>query len=57
MAQAPIRTFLDSGVLITAFKGQPLPGGPAVAVLKDPDRIFLRSIYRSVLVKIVYLFG
>ena len=45
MAQAPIRTFLDSGVLITAFKGQPLPGGPAVAVLKDPDWIFLSSPY------------
>ena len=45
MAQAPIRTFLDSGVLITAFKGQPVPGGPAVAVLKDPNRIFLSSPY------------
>src|ERR1019366_6048404 len=30
---------------MTAFKGQPLPGGLAVAVLKDPDRIFLSSPY------------
>ena len=45
MAQAPIRTFLDSGVLITAFKGQLSPGGPAIAVLKDPNRIFLSSPY------------
>jgi predicted nucleic acid-binding protein len=45
VAQGPIRTFLDSGVLITAFKGQPLAGAPAAAVLKDPNRIFLSSPY------------
>jgi predicted nucleic acid-binding protein len=39
----PIRTFLDSGVLIAAFKGQPSVGDPAARVLKDTNRVFLSS--------------
>jgi predicted nucleic acid-binding protein len=39
----PIRTFLDSGVLIAAFKGQPSIGDPARQILKDADRVFLSN--------------
>jgi hypothetical protein len=38
-----IRTFLDSGVLITAYNARPELKAPALAVLKDPGRIFLSS--------------
>ena len=44
MARA-IRTFLDSGVLITAFKGAPALRERALQVLEDPDREFLSSPY------------
>jgi predicted nucleic acid-binding protein len=37
------RTFLDSGVLIAAYGARPELKTPALAVLKDPDRIFLTS--------------
>jgi len=37
------RTFLDSGVLIAAYKGLPSVGEPAVVILEDPGRIFLSS--------------
>ena len=37
------RTFLDSGVLITAYKGSPSIEEPAGLILADPDRIFLSS--------------
>src|SRR5712692_1761397 len=40
-----IRTFLDTGVLITAYNGQPDPQAFALNVLKDPHRIFLSSPY------------
>jgi predicted nucleic acid-binding protein len=39
----PIRTFLDSGVLIYAYKGQPHLREPALRVLRDPRRVFLSS--------------
>lgn len=38
-----IRTFLDSGVLIAAFKGASQLREPALRVLEDPDRLFLSS--------------
>lgn len=43
MARRLIRTFLDSGVLIAAFKGGPALAAPAAAMLNDPNRIFLSS--------------
>ena len=39
----PIRTFLDSGVLIAAYKGSPWIEAPANNILDDPDRVFLSS--------------
>ena len=39
----PIRTFLDSGVLIAAFKGAPELREMALQILEDPDRVFLTS--------------
>jgi len=39
----PIRTFLDSGVLIAAYKGSPSIEAPAINILDDPNRIFLSS--------------
>jgi predicted nucleic acid-binding protein len=38
-----IRTFLDSGVLIAAYKGSPSIEEPAGRILDDPDRVFLSS--------------
>lgn len=43
MARHAIRTYLDSGVLITAYNGAPGLREPALRVLGDPDRIFLSS--------------
>ena len=37
------RTFLDSGVLIAAYNARPELKAPALAVLKDPNRVFLSS--------------
>jgi len=37
------RTFLDSGVLITAYNARSELKAPALAILKDPNRIFLSS--------------
>ena len=37
------RTFLDSGVLIAAYTARPELKVPALAVLKDPGRVFLSS--------------
>jgi len=37
------RTFLDSGVLIAAYNARPELKAPALAILKDPNRIFLSS--------------
>jgi predicted nucleic acid-binding protein len=39
----PIRTFLDSGVLIAAYKGSPSLEAPAIDILDDPNRVFLSS--------------
>lgn len=39
----PIRTFLDSGVLIAAFKGPPQLRESALQTLEDPGRLFLTS--------------
>lgn len=88
----PIRTFLDSGVLIAAYKGLPSIEAAAIDILDDPNRVFLsspfvrhevspkalynrqqdeyrfyqkyfhtiekpgKSIYRTSLVKVIYLF-
>ena len=38
-----IQTFLDSGVLITAYNGQPDLRERALAILEDRNRIFLSS--------------
>lgn len=38
-----IRTFLDSGVLIAAYKGSPALAAAAIQVLNDPARLFLAS--------------
>ncbi len=39
----PIRTFLDSGVLIAAYKGSPSIEAAAITILDDPNRVFLSS--------------
>ena len=39
----PIRTFLDSGVLIAAYKGSPSVEASAIGILDDPNRVFLSS--------------
>lgn len=39
----PTRTFLDSGVLIAAYKGLASIEEPAGVILGDPDRVFLAS--------------
>lgn len=39
----PIRTFLDSGVLIAAFNGPSQLREVALQTLEDPDRVFLTS--------------
>jgi predicted nucleic acid-binding protein len=43
MARRAVRTYLDSGVLITAYNGAPALKEPALRVLEDPDRVFLCS--------------
>ena|ERR1051326_6742187 len=39
----PIRTFLDSGVLITAYKGSPSVLVAAINVLNDPEAAGIRT--------------
>ena len=39
----PIRTFLDSGVLIAAYRGSPPVGEAASNIVDDPNRLFLSS--------------
>jgi predicted nucleic acid-binding protein len=39
----PTRTFLDSGVLIAAFKGATHLRELALQILEDPERVFLTS--------------
>jgi len=43
VARSSIRTYLDSGVLITAYNGAPELKELALRVLEDPDRVFLCS--------------
>ncbi len=43
MARRAIRTYLDRGVLITAYNAAPELKEPALHVLEDPDRLFLCS--------------
>src|SRR5580658_3101503 len=52
----PIRTFLDPGVLITAHRGEQADKKRALAILQDPDRIFLTSpfLYLETVPKAVY---
>lgn len=38
-----MRTYLDSGVLIAAFKGEEAAGAKALAILEDPERVFICS--------------
>jgi len=41
----PIRTFLDSGVLIAAFNGPSHLRELALQTLEDPGRLFLTSLF------------
>jgi predicted nucleic acid-binding protein len=38
-----VRTFLDTGVLLAAYKGSPSVAGAALEILNHPNRIFLSS--------------
>lgn len=51
-----VRTFLDSGVLITAHRGEPIGMKKALSILQDPDRVFLTSpfLYLETVPKAVY---
>jgi predicted nucleic acid-binding protein len=40
-----VRTFLDSGVLMAAFKGETADGEKAMALLDDPNREFIGSTF------------
>jgi len=40
-----IRTFIDTGVLIAAARGQDLITKQAMSVLDDPNRVFISSIF------------
>jgi hypothetical protein len=53
----PIRTFLDSGVLITAHRGEPAGKTRALAILQYPHRIFLTSpfLYIETVPKALYV--
>jgi hypothetical protein len=37
------RTFLDSNILIAAYRGQPARREPALRIIGDPDRFFIVS--------------
>ncbi|HYL73043.1 MAG TPA: PIN domain-containing protein [Bryobacteraceae bacterium] len=52
----PIRTFLDSGILITAFNGPLHLKARALQILEDPARLFLTSLFvrLEVLPKAIY---
>ena len=43
MAERLIRTFLDTGVLITAYNGQTDLRERSLALLEDPRRLFLST--------------
>lgn len=40
-----IRTFLDAGVLIAAFRSRNTVSTPALTLLDDPGRVFVTSDY------------
>jgi predicted nucleic acid-binding protein len=40
-----IRTFLDSGVLIAAFRSRNTVSTPALTLLDDPERVFVTTDY------------
>ena len=40
-----IRTFLDAGVLIAAFRSRNAASTPALTLLDDPERIFVTTDY------------
>jgi predicted nucleic acid-binding protein len=42
---SPIRTFLDSGVLIAAYRGSPPVLAAAVNILNDTNRLFFSSAF------------
>jgi predicted nucleic acid-binding protein len=56
VARRPIRTFLDSGVLIAAYRGATALEEPALRILKDPTRVFLSSpfVRHEVLPKAIF---
>ncbi|MGD8453160.1 MAG: type II toxin-antitoxin system VapC family toxin [Phycisphaerae bacterium] len=43
----PVRTFVDTGVLIAAFRGDEKLRSAAEQVLDDPDRVFVTSDFVS----------
>ena len=51
-----IRTFLDSGVLIAAFRSRNTVSTPALTLLDDPERVFVTTDYvrLEVLPKLLY---
>jgi predicted nucleic acid-binding protein len=50
------RTFLDAGILIAAVRGQKEEATRALAILEDPERSFLTSVFlrMEVLPKAIY---
>jgi predicted nucleic acid-binding protein len=38
-----LSTFLDAGVLLTAWRGQPVDADAAIALMEDPQRAFVTS--------------
>ncbi len=42
---SPIRTYLDTNVLIAAALGNQNPSQAALAILADPNRVFVSSIF------------
>jgi predicted nucleic acid-binding protein len=50
------RTFLDAGILIAAVRGQREEAARALAILEDPERSFLTSVFlrMEVLPKAIY---
>jgi predicted nucleic acid-binding protein len=50
------RTFLDAGVLIAAIRGTPEIADRAMALINDPERLFVSSVFvqLEVLPKAVY---
>ncbi len=55
-AEAMLRTFLDSGVLVAAYRGQEADRDTALSILADPNRTFVASpfLYMEVIPKTVF---